>query len=94
MANIFSSIREYAGKWAVKGSRKFSEEEKNQVVSNEIVESQYGNSVCFHMKSGGKTFIPLSTESSLGIGDSVDMDSARLVTLGKSGEADIVRVDA
>ena len=93
MANIFAGLRQYAGKWAVSGSRKFSEEEKNAVSSNSIVESQYGLSVCFVMKNGGMTFIPLSTNSTKGKGESINLASANLVTLSKAGESDIVRIE-
>jgi hypothetical protein len=44
------------------------------------------------MKNGGLTFIPLSQDSSLGIGEEVDLTKAKVLTLGKSGEADIFRV--
>jgi hypothetical protein len=91
--NIFNSLQKYAGKWAVSGSRAFSAEEKAAVASATVVDSQYGCSVCFHMNSGGQTFIPLSNTSSLGVGDSVDLDKAKLLTLSKEGEADINRVE-
>jgi hypothetical protein len=91
--NIFSSLRVYAGKWAVKASRDFAAEEINAVDHAEVVDSQYGNSVCFFMKSGGQTFIPLSTNSSLGIGDAVDLTKAKLLTLERPGDADIYRVE-
>ena len=90
--NIFSSLRQYAGKWSLSGSRAFSAEEISAVVSAEVVDSQYGNSVCFHMQGGGITFIPLSNDSTLGVGDSVDLLKAQLLTLSKEGEADINRV--
>ena len=93
MSNIFDSLQWYAGKWAVTGSRAFSAEEKASVVSATVVDSQYGCSVCFHMNGGGQTFIPLSTSSALGIGDSVDLNKAKLLTLSKAGEADINRVE-
>lgn len=92
--NIFSSLRVYAGKWAVVASRGFSTDEIGAVQSAHVVDSQYGNSVCFTMKSGGQTFIPLSTNSSLGIGDNVDLASAKLLTLHRDGDADIYRVEA
>jgi hypothetical protein len=91
--NIFSSLRVYAGKWAVKGSRDFSADEINAVQSAQVVDSQYGNSVCFYMKSGGQTFIPLSTNSTLAVGDNVDLSKAKLLTLSREGEADIYRVE-
>ena len=53
MANIFSSLRVYAGKWNLKSSRAFSPEEVAAVASAVVVASQYGNSVCFTMVGGG-----------------------------------------
>lgn len=92
--NIFSSLRIYAGKWSVKDQRDFTAEEQAAVVSATVVPSQYGNSVCFMMIGGGQTFIPLSSNSSLGVGDRVDLSTAKLLTLEKQGEADIIRVEA
>lgn len=92
--NIFSSLRVYAGKWSVKEQRDFTAEEQAAVSSATVVPSQYGNSVCFMMIGGGQTFIPLSSNSSLGVGDRVDLSTAKLLTLEKQGEADIIRVEA
>lgn len=94
MANIFDSLRTYAGKWSLKSSRVFSPDEIAAVSSAEVVASQYGNSVCFTMFSGGQTYIPLDQNSSKTVGDSIDMSTAELLTLGKRGEADIYRVKA
>lgn len=90
--NIFSNLQVYAGKWAEKSRRNFSAEEINAVDSNVVVSSNYGLSVCFFMKSGGQTFIPLSTDASVGLGESVDLQKASLITLSKQGEGDIIRV--
>ena len=92
--NIFSSLRLYAGKWAVRASRVFNQEELAAISSATVVPSQYGNSVCFMMVSGGKTFIPLDQSSALGVGENVDLSKAELLTLTKEGEADIYRVRA
>lgn len=92
--NIFSTLRTYAGKWMVKDTRAFSDEEKAAVAHAVVVASQHGNSVCFHMNGGGQTFIPLSQNSTLGVGEAVDLDKAQLLTLGRDGDADIVRVEA
>lgn len=90
--NIFSNLQVYAGKWAEKSRRNFSAEEINAVDSNVVVSSNYGLSVCFFMKSGGQTFIPLSNDATVGLGESVDLQKASLITLGKQGESDIIRV--
>lgn len=94
MSNIFASLCTYAGKWSEKSRRAFSAEEVNAISNAVVVNSNYGLSVCFMMKSGGQTFIPLSSNSSKGVGESVDLNSASLITLQKDGEADIIRVEA
>ena len=91
--NIFNSLPVYAGKWSVKASRNFSDEEKAAIVNAETVSSQYGISVCFTLVGGGQTYIPLSQNSQLGVGEAVDMDAAKLLTLEKRGEDDILRVE-
>lgn len=92
--NIFSKLQVYAGKWNVKSSRKFEAEEVAAVSKAEVVSSQYGNSVCFFLKGGGQSYIPLSNDSNLTVGDTVNLNSAELLTLEKDGESDIVRVKA
>ena len=92
--NIFSKLFVYAGKWIQKESRAFTPEEVNLISRATVVESQFGNSVCFFMKAGGQTFIPLSNDSTLVVGDNVDITKAQLLTLGKDGEDDIFRVKA
>ena len=92
--NIFQTLRHYATKWQEKEVRNFSEDEKSSIVSAEVVDSQYGYSVCFMMKTGGKTYIPLDESSALTTGARVDLNTALLVTLMKVGEDDIFRVRA
>ena len=92
--NIFSNLRVYAGKWALKASRVFNQEELAAISSATVVPSQYGNSVCFMMVSGGKTFIPLDQTSNISAGETIDLSKAELLTLSKEGEADIYRVKA
>ena len=92
--NIFKQVRMYATKWQQTNCRNFTPEEIASVERTEIVASQYGNSVCFFMKEGGISFIPLSNQSTLGVGESIDMQNAKLLTLSKQGEDDILRVEA
>ena len=92
--NIFSALRVYAGKWSEKNVRTFAPEEVAAVDKAEVVESQYGLSVCFFMKAGGQSYIPLDQNSSLGIGAQIDLTKAQLVTLQRPGEDDIYRVRA
>ena len=89
---IFSTLRTYAGKWSVKSSRNFTEEEIAAVKSAAVVPSQYGNSVCFMMVGGGQTYIPLANDATVSVGESIDLTKAKLLTLEKEGESDINRV--
>ena len=90
--NIFSALRVYAGKWSEKKVESFKAEEIALVDKAEVVESQYGLSVCFFMKAGGQSYIPLDQNSSAAIGDTIDLTKAQVVTLSKQGENDIFRV--
>lgn len=91
--NIFDSLRTYAAKWQVKKTESFSPEEIASVASAVVVASQFGNSVCFFMQGGGQCYIPLSQNSTLGVGESVDLTKAKLLTLSRPGDADIMRVE-
>ena len=93
MSSIFEKLNVYAAKWAKTSSRPFNSDELNAVSNAVVVDSDYGKSVCFFMKSGGRTYLPLSTESSLVAGEEVDLSTAKLITLSKSGESDILRVE-
>lgn len=92
--NIFQNLQVYGGSWNVTASRSFDAEEIAAVKNAEVVTSEYGLSVCFFMKSGGQTYIPLSNQSTLKAGDSVDMNAAKLLTLHRDGSGDITRVEA
>ena len=78
--------------WMVKNSRPFNPEEIAAVKRAEVVASQYGNSVCFFMKGGGQTYIPLSKQSNLTVGDELDIKTAKIITLSQKGKDDITRV--
>ena len=90
--NLFSNLRVYGGKWTQKSSRKFSVEEKEMVTKAQVVESQYGNSCCFFMKNGTTMFVPMSNDAKSEVGDFINLDEAEILTLEKSGEADIQRI--
>lgn len=92
--NVFDSLQVYGGSWNVKSTRAFAPEEIAAVSRAEVVASEYGSSVCFHMIGGGMTFIPLSRDSNLCVGDSVNLSEAKIVTLERDGNDDITRIDA
>ena len=92
--NIFAGLQVYGGSWNVTNSRSFDAEEIAAVKSAQVVSSEYGKSVCFFMHSGGQTYIPLSNQSSLGVGDEVDLSKAKVLTLHRDGSGDINRIEA
>ncbi len=92
--NIFAGLQVYGGSWNVVNSRSFEAEEIAAVKNAEVVSSEYGLSVCFFMNGGGQTYIPLSNQSNLGVGDSVDLTKAKILTLHRDGNDNITRIDA
>ena len=92
--NVFFFFYVYGSSWNVINSRSFEAGEIALVRKAEVVSSEYGKSVCFFMASGGQTYIPLSNQSTLGVGDSVDLNKAKILTLHRDGSDDITRIDA
>lgn len=90
-----NNVKEHrtTSEWSLKSERYFTQEEIDAVSQAIVVDSQYGNSVEFTMKLGGRcTYIPLDKSSNINVGEIVDMKQAKLLTLKKEGESDIVRV--
>lgn len=92
--NIFETIQMYAGKWNIKKVENFTPEEIAMVDHAEVVNSEYGKSVCFFMKDGRQGYIPLDKddEATVYIGTRVDMTKVSIVTLSRIGDADIKRI--
>lgn len=97
MENVFSEfgLRVYANNpWKVVNSRSFNQSEIAAIRSNTVVPSQYGISVCFFLKGGGQSYIPVSQMGKQPeLGSSIDMSTAKLVTLHREGDSNIVRVE-
>ena len=88
MEEIINSLEKF---WTVTNSRSFAPEEIAAVDRAEVVASQYGNSVCFFMNGGGQTYIPLSEQSKLAVGDELNLKTAKILTLVK-GKDEITRI--
>lgn len=84
--NIFAGLQKYATPYEVKDTRSFNTEELAQISSAKVVASQYGMSVCFYMKAGGQTYVPVSRDSICQVGDAVDVTKVKILTLEKDGE--------
>lgn len=90
--NIFSNLKVYSAKYKIKSRRMFTAEEIAAVKEAVVVEGRYGATIQFTMIEGGLTFIPLDRDSSLSVGEVVDLSKAEIIILSKSGEADITRI--
>lgn len=91
--NIFSTLKTYAGNWEVTDVRAFTPEEQAMVSSAVVVNSDYGLSVRFNMIGGSLTYIPLSRDSQLTVGETVDLSKAKVLTLEREGDSPITRVE-
>ncbi len=85
-------VEQYHG-WTVTARRKLYQDEIAAVQRTEVVSSKYGLSVCFYLKTGKPTYLPLCSNSTLEIGDYVDLEKANILTLSREGEKDIYRVE-
>ena len=89
---LFNDIKVYAGKWSVVKESPLSAEDAAMIASGVVVDSKFGLSVCFVMKSGGKTYFPVTSDSEVGAGSIVDINKVSIVELAKSGENNIIRL--
>ena len=98
---FLDSLTSYGvGKWEVTDREllsKFDASGFKNIKKAEVTEKTqtWGTSVavCLFMKDGGTKYIPLSTESTLEVGDEVNLKSIEVLTLSKDGEDDIYRAD-
>lgn len=83
---IFNNLKQYGNNWRVIEERPFSKEEIEAIEKASIVKSNYGMSVSFLMKSGGKTFIPCERGMECLIGEDVDPQALILLTIEREGK--------
>lgn len=89
--NILNLLKDYGGKWQIKGEAEhLTAAEQAQVASITVVPSNYGASACLLMKNGNTKYIPLSQDASYGIGETINVEDLQVVTLTKDGR-DIYR---
>lgn len=89
--NIFKNLT-VGHPWKVKDSRFFTWDEANLVLYAEVVSSQFGMSVCFHLNTGKTSCIPLSANSVACIGDIIDPAEVKVITL-YNDDVEITRIE-
>lgn len=92
---ILSKLRSYNGKWNVASKTAFSTEDLAEISSNEIVPSEYGKSLKLNRVNGQVSYIPVSNtcEEKAEVGKSIDLSKCFILTLSRSGDEDIYRVE-
>lgn len=87
MASIFAKLgKTYGGNWEVVDSERFSEEDAKQFKSATVVDSDYGLSMCFVMTNGTQHFVPLSSNSSMTLGQQAKVSDLQILTLRRADE--------
>lgn len=87
----FSKLTTYDLQWQEAGREKLSAQDIEDIQEAKVEPANYGMSVCFYMKSGGRRFIQLSRDSKLGLGDTVDPSKGEVITLKRKGDEDKFR---
>lgn len=91
---ILDALRLYRGKWQVKSVDKFDANEAATIQSATVVPSEFGQSVCMTLKSGGSKYMPLSnTSRAVANGEEINVAECNVVTLGREGDDDIHRIE-
>lgn len=90
---LLDGLRTYASSWEVTSTQKLSAADIENVEKAEVVASTYGLSACFFMKTGSRKYMPLSRDVEAEEGDLIDLRDAKVLTLSKDGEDDIVRLE-
>ncbi len=91
--NLLNSLRVFGkDSWSLKSSSKLPADFLAKVDHATVVDSKFGASVCFFLKGGGFNYIPVANDSTLGIGDTVELTSVDLLVLQKADTDDILRI--
>lgn len=79
-------------RWRVTNKRPFTKEEIKLVKEAFVVQTKAGYSVKFIFNDLSKKYIPVDESSNVSICEIIDLENAMLLTLSKSGQDDIYRV--
>lgn len=91
---ILNALRLYRGKWQVKSVDAFDANDAAAVSSAKVVPSEFGQSVCMTLKTGGQKYMPLSnTSRAVANGEEINLAECNVVTLEREGDEDIHRLE-
>ena len=87
MENVFNTLTVYGESWEVVSERPFNSAELDAIKEAQVTEGTWGKSLCFFMKRGGTTYIPISDRGQMpAVGTKVDLANCTYVRLTRDGE--------
>lgn len=87
MSSLFDLIKIYTiSSYKVTNREFISAQDKAQIISAEVVKSDYGLSAKLTLTHDRIAFIPLSRDSKLSIGDTIDLNKVVILTLTRDGD--------
>ena len=90
MSNLLdkmNGLKTYGGGWNLISTERFSEEDAKAYDGAEVVNSDFGLSVCFTLAGSNFTqYVPLGRDSQLALGDKPNITDLNLLTLERDGE--------
>lgn len=89
---FLSKLTVYAQSWKEESREKLPASDIKAIDKAEVVDSEFGLSACFFLKSGGKSYMPLSKDVKAVAGDSIPLNKAEVITLSRDGDDDILRL--
>lgn len=81
----------YGGSWSLKSTENLLTVDSS-IKSGVVTEGTYGLQVCCTLIDGRTGYVPLSRASKLVAGEEFPIANAKVLTLSKDGEDDIIRV--
>ena len=89
---FLSKLTVYAQSWKEESREKLPASDIKAIDKAEVVNSEFGLSACFFLKSGGRSYIPLSRDVEAEVGDVIPLNKAQVITLSREGDDDIFRL--
>lgn len=74
-----------SGDWQKVAEHPLTQEEKSCVHRAEIIDSKDGPTCCFFLTTGQRAHYPIAASSVLKVGDEVDLDKVKIITLYRFG---------
>lgn len=93
--NIFAGLDLLIPKWEIVSSRKLTKGERNSIAKAIVVDSKYGQSIEFQLKTGKSTYMPIHGGDYYPVGKKVNLRKIQILHLHSDhydGNPDLWRV--